>query len=82
MLFGTGMEDKPKKIFNIYGTCFPSKHYMLPAAERVADLDYPISSEICFVLQAPRQSGKTTSVKAAIDRINGEGKYYAIYCTL
>jgi hypothetical protein len=81
-LSGKGMEDKQTKFFNTCGPCFPDEHYMLPAVERIVGIDDLISSGINFVLQAPRQSGKTTSAHSAVEKINNEGKYYALYCTL
>ncbi|MDR3153630.1 MAG: hypothetical protein LBW85_04985 [Deltaproteobacteria bacterium] len=55
---------------------------MLPAAERLAEIGFLIEENAYFVLHAPRQSGKTTTIQAYADKINGEGKYYALYCSL
>ncbi|MDR0621771.1 MAG: hypothetical protein LBJ61_07835, partial [Deltaproteobacteria bacterium] len=41
-----------------------------------------ISGEFYFVLHAPRQSGKTTAIRAAVDKLNEDGVYYALYCSL
>ncbi|MDR1313081.1 MAG: hypothetical protein LBQ12_05160 [Deltaproteobacteria bacterium] len=41
-----------------------------------------IDDELYFCIHAPRQSGKTTCLKALIRQINSEGKYYAFYCSL
>ena len=35
-----------------------------------------------FVIHAARQSGKTTLLLELVDKINAEGKYYALYCSL
>jgi len=35
-----------------------------------------------FVMHAARQSGKTTLLLELVDKINAEGKYYALYCSL
>jgi len=35
-----------------------------------------------FVLHAARQSGKTTLLWELVNKINAEGKYYALYCSL
>jgi molybdopterin-guanine dinucleotide biosynthesis protein len=35
-----------------------------------------------FIIHAPRQSGKTTFLKALIKKINSEGQMYAPYCSL
>ncbi|MDR3155088.1 MAG: ATP-binding protein, partial [Deltaproteobacteria bacterium] len=71
-----------RKLFNIAGPCVPGEHYMLPAAERLAEVDSLIADRQYFVLHAPRQSGKTTTIQAYVDKINDEGKYHAVYCSL
>jgi hypothetical protein len=70
------------KSFNTVGTCNPLKHYMLPAVPRLPDINDMIDGEFYFVLHAPRQSGKTTCLQALTDKINSEGRYYAITCSL
>ncbi|MDR1079848.1 MAG: ATP-binding protein [Deltaproteobacteria bacterium] len=72
----------PTKYFNIAGVCNPSKHYMLPALARLPDVSKMIEGEYYFVLHAPRQSGKTTCLIELTERINSEGRYYAINCSL
>ena len=49
--------------FNIGGPCNPAKHYMLPAAERLPEVMSLIRKEQYFVVHAPRQCGKTMSLK-------------------
>jgi len=41
-----------------------------------------IDSKQYFVMHAARQSGKTTLLLNFMDKINAEGKYYALYCSL
>jgi len=69
--------------FNIAGPCHPSKHYMIDPlrnlGKEVMDL---IDQENYFVIHAARQSGKTTLLKGLARKINAEGKYYALYCSL
>jgi hypothetical protein len=72
---------KPK-FFNVAGPCDPADHYTLPAFPRLPDVQNLINDKLYFVLHAPRQSGKTTSILAAVDQINAEGAYYALYCSL
>jgi hypothetical protein len=55
---------------------------MLPAFTRLPKVFDRIKNEEYFVLHAPRQSGKTTSIKALSREINADGKYYALYCSL
>ena len=73
-----GME----KYFNIAGPCFPSKHYMLPALDRLPGIWRLIDREQYFVIHAPRQTGKTTALKALVREINEKGDMTALYCTL
>ena len=55
---------------------------MLPALPRLSDIWPLIDGKRYFVLHAPRQSGKTTVVRAAARKLNEDGAYYALYCSL
>jgi hypothetical protein len=70
------------KLFNTAGPCDPVDHYMLPALPRLPDVQYLIDTKQYFVLHAPRQSGKSTSITAFADKINNEERFYALYCSL
>ena len=70
------------KYFNVAGPCFPAKHYMLPALDRMPEIRQLIEQETYFVIHAPRQTGKTTAVQALVDEINAKGEKVALYCTL
>ena len=70
------------KIFNVAGPCFPDRHYMLPALDRMPEIRHLIEQETYFVIHAPRQTGKTTAVKSLVHEINAKGERYALYCTL
>jgi len=70
-------------LFNVAGPCHPSKHYMLdPLRNLGKELANLIDQENYFVIHAARQSGKTTLLWELTDKINAEGKYYALYCSL
>ncbi|MDR1872785.1 MAG: AAA-like domain-containing protein, partial [Deltaproteobacteria bacterium] len=75
------MSPKPKK-FNLVGPGDPEAHYLLPPIKRLPDFHDFINHGYYFVLHAPRQSGKTTAIKAAVEAINAKGEYYALYCSL
>jgi hypothetical protein len=75
------MSPKPKK-FNLVGPCDPEAHYLLPPFKRLPDIQDLINHGHYFVLHAPRQSGKTTTIKAAVEAINAKGEYRALYCSL
>jgi hypothetical protein len=55
---------------------------MLPPLPRLPEVKGLIDGEQYFVLHAPRQSGKTTTIMAFVDKINEDGSYYALYCSL
>ena len=71
-----------ERYFNTAGPCIPAKHYMLPALDRLPDIRRLDSMERYFVIHAPRQTGKTTAVKALAREINEKGDMVALYCTL
>ncbi len=51
-----------EKHFNVAGPCFPNRHYMLPALDRMPEIRRLVEQEMYFVIHAPRQTGKTTAV--------------------
>jgi len=73
----------PQKYFNIAGPCNSSKHYMLDPLRGIEkELNDLIEQEQYFVIHASRQSGKTTLLLELADKINKEGTYHALYCSL
>ncbi|GHT48707.1 hypothetical protein AGMMS49982_00530 [Bacteroidia bacterium] len=70
------------RYFNVAGPCNEAKHYMIEASSRLTGITELIDQEQYFVIHAPRQSGKTTLLLDLANRINHEGKYYALYCSL
>ena len=69
--------------FNTTGPVKPDKHYCVPPLERF-DLDEVlrlVDGEKYFVLHAPRQTGKTSSLLALCDLLNGQG-YGCVYATV
>ena len=66
------------RFFNTNGPCRAGKHYMLPAERRVTDLRRLIEQELYFVVHAPRQVGKTTSLGALAESLTAEGHYAAL----
>jgi hypothetical protein len=79
---GAFMIQPAIKTFNTTGPCVPSKHYMLPVLPRQLDVDEMIEGEYYFILHAPRQSGKTTYLHFLTDKINSEGRMYALFCSV
>ena len=69
------------RFFNTAGPVRCEKHYCLPPLTRF-DLDQIltlIDQEKYFVLHAPRQTGKTSSLLALMDYLNREGQYCCLY---
>ncbi len=71
-----------EKTFNIAGPCFPNEHYMLPALDRMPQIRRLVAQRTYFVIHAPRQTGKTTTVQGLAREINAKGEMTALYCTL
>ena len=70
------------KKFNTTGPCFPDEHYMMPALDRLPGIRELVAGGNYFVIHAPRQTGKTTALKALVREINEKGDMFALYCTL
>lgn len=66
------------KFFNTTGPCRPNRHYMLPAIERLSDAFEHIERGQYFVVHAPRQTGKTTSLGQLASHLTAEGRYLAL----
>ena len=69
------------RFFNTAGPIVPADHYHIPTLERF-DLDEILSlvrQKKYFVLYAPRQTGKTSSLLAWRDELNGSGCYRCVY---
>ncbi|HSN99978.1 MAG TPA: AAA family ATPase [Candidatus Nanopelagicales bacterium] len=64
--------------FNTGGPCDPAKHYVLPALRRLPDVQPLIDRQSYFIVHAPRQTGKTTTVRALADELTREGRYAAL----
>lgn len=57
-----GLPRTMARWFNTAGPCDPRKHYTLPSARRLPELRRLIDRESYFVVHAPRQTGKTTTL--------------------
>lgn len=67
------------RFFNTAGPCEPRRHYMVPAAARLPEAPALIEQGAYFVVHAPRQSGKTTTLRALAEQIQAEGRYTALH---
>jgi hypothetical protein len=69
------------RCFNTAGPCEPRFHYMLPAAERLPEAPRLVAQGACFVVHAPRQTGKTTTLRALAQALTAQGRYAALHVT-
>jgi hypothetical protein len=67
-----------KRRFNTAGPCNPEIHYMLPAARRLSEGPGLVEQGAYFVLHAPRQTGKTTTLRALASELAASGRYAAL----
>jgi predicted ATP-binding protein involved in virulence len=69
------------KFFNTSGPMKPDIHYCLPPLVRMNrdHITSLIAQQKYFVLHAPRQTGKTTCMKALVEELNQGGNFHALY---
>jgi len=67
------------RYFNTGGVCLPDIHYMLPPEPRLPDARRLVAQRAYFVVHAPRQTGKTTSLQALCRNLTAEGEYTALH---
>ncbi|MDR2430482.1 MAG: hypothetical protein LBD14_06330, partial [Puniceicoccales bacterium] len=73
-----------ERFFNNAGPIKPERHYHIDMLSRV---DWPeirqlIDNERYFVLHAPRQTGKTSTLLAMMNVLNAEGRYACAYANI
>ena len=63
--------------FNVEGSTAPERHYCIPPLSRVnVDEILDLVEDMrYFLLHAPRQSGKTSTLEALADHVNASGDY-------
>lgn len=66
------------KWFNTAGPCQADIHYMLPPLARLPYLNRLIEQRGYFVIHAPRQTGKTTTMLSLAEQLTASGQYTAI----
>ena len=64
--------------FNTAGPCQADIHYMLSPMSRMPNLERLIEQRSYFVMHAPRQTGKTTTMLALAQQLTSSGHYAAV----
>ena len=69
------------RFFNTAGPMKPTLHYCIPPLERLDSEQVMglIQQQKYFVLHAPRQTGKTSTLLALQDELNAGGRYRSVY---
>jgi predicted AAA+ superfamily ATPase len=71
------------RFFNTTGLCKVEDHYIVEPFRNIYDnILNLIHSKQYFLIHALRQTGKTTFLHALAHRLNKEGNYVAVVCTL
>ena len=70
--------------FNTAGPSEASDHYLIDPLARIDHLEVLslIQAKRYFVLHAPRQTGKTTSLRALVQYLNASSHYRAVYANI
>ncbi|WML91010.1 AAA-like domain-containing protein [Thiothrix lacustris] len=73
-----------EKFFNTAGPIIPEDHYHIDRLHRLdwEEVQHLIASKKYFVLHAPRQTGKTSTLLAMMDALNEAGEYQALYVNI
>lgn len=64
--------------FNKAGPCDPERNYMLPPEPRLPGARPLIEDGQYFIVHAPRQTGKTTTMSALARQLTAEGGHVAL----
>ncbi|MEJ2444893.1 MAG: AAA-like domain-containing protein [Exilibacterium sp.] len=72
------------RFFNNAGPVVPADHYCIDPLNRVdwEEIEQLIRQKRYFVLHAPRQTGKTSTLLAIMDELNRAGDYVALYVNI
>jgi hypothetical protein len=72
------------RLFNTAGPVIEEDHYHIDPLHRVdwEEIQFLIKSKNYFVLHAPRQTGKTSTMLAMMRTLNQSGEYQALYANI
>jgi hypothetical protein len=71
-----------RRRFNTAGPCLAEFHYMLPPERRLPEVRDLVEARGYFVVHAPRQVGKTTTLRALATELTAEGRFGAALLTM
>ncbi len=73
-----------ERFFNTAGPTIPEDHYHLDPLHRLdwEDIQQLIATKRYFVLHAPRQTGKTSTLLAMMKALNASGRYACAYANI
>jgi AAA-like domain len=66
------------KNFNITGTCLPDRHYIADVSGKMKEILKLINGEAYFIINRPRQYGKTTALHFLTHALNSTTDYIAL----
>jgi hypothetical protein len=66
------------RYFDTAGPCVLDRHYMLPPEPRLPGARELIDEDLYFLVHAPRQTGKTTTLNALAQDLNADGRHVAL----
>ncbi|MBU3176416.1 AAA family ATPase [Clostridium estertheticum] len=66
------------KKFNVTGTCIPEKHFMVNIDNKLNEIMKLVEEEEYFVINRPRQYGKTTALYLLNNNLMGKEEYLPI----
>lgn len=67
-----------KKQFNITGLCLPGKHYMVDISDKISAIMEMVARGDYFVINRPRQYGKTTTIDTLDNKLKTLPGYFPI----
>jgi len=67
-----------KKTFNITGVCYPQLHYMMDNSKKIDSVMALVEGGAYFIINRPRQYGKTTTLHFLTDRLQEAEAYLPI----
>ena len=67
-----------EKEYNVTGTCFPKQHYMADVSKKMEKTRTMIDKGLYFIINRPRQYGKTTTLNTLGNTLRQTGDYIVV----